>query len=137
MQYKNILPIIVVGGLASCTTAQTNTDREEMTVAFQFIDKNDNNLLDLDEFSSVMKQAFREDMSEEFVKADSDNSKSISFGEAKEMGASRVEFQEADENQNGTINLDELISREVKSTFIDSDLNHDNVLDFSEFEQLE
>ncbi len=134
MQYKKLFPIIYVAILASCTATST---KNEARTAFNFIDKNTDNLISLNEFSSVMRQAAYSEISEEFLDADSDNSNTLSLDEVKAFGASQADFQEADKNQSGNIDLDEFVNKEIKETFIEGDLNHDNALDFSEFNRLE
>ncbi len=108
---------------------------EDARNEFDFFDQNRNGSITFDEFFVVMMHQQARNISHEFSEADQDKSHTITFDEAEKFEISFDEYDQADKDQNGEVDMEEFFSVIMNSAFKNTDLNHNNSVDFLEFQQ--
>lgn len=129
--------IYLVKIIALLFGAQTTTCwANNVTDEFDTFDLNNNGEITFSELSTAMMRENGKSINDEFIEGDQDNNKLLSFSEAQKLGGSHKEYQQADKNNNGQIDLQEFTQamlRGLRDMFDETDLNHDNIVVFSEF----
>jgi hypothetical protein len=109
---------------------------DESRSEFDFFDQNRNGAITFDEFFVVMMHKQARNISFEFSQADRDRSHTITFEEAGIFDISFDEYDQADKDQSSEVDLQEFFSATMNTAFKDADLNHNNTVDFLEFQQV-
>ncbi len=99
-------------------------------------DESRNGAITYDEFFVVMMHKQARNIGFEFSEADRDKSQTITFDEAVIFNITFDEYNQADKDQSGEVNLQEFFSATMSTAFKDADLNHNNTVDFLEFQQV-
>ncbi len=128
---RSLLISLTLFTMVGSATAENARDE------FDFFDQNRNGAITFDEFFVVMMHRQARNFSYEFSEADRDNSKTITFEEAERFEITFGEYEQADKDHSGEVDMEEFISATMNSIFRDADLNHNNTVDYSEFKQVQ
>ncbi len=131
LNYKTLIFCFILLVVAQHVSAED--DRNE----FNFFDQNRNGAITFDEFFVVMMHQQARNISHEFSEADQDKSHTITFDEAEKFEISFDEYDQADKDQSGEVDMQEFFSVMMNSAFNDADLNHNNTVEYSEFQQVQ
>ncbi len=109
-------------------------DQNDMLVdEFNFIDQNRSDTVDFNEFYAFMMDSDIRMLQLEFKQADRNKDRLLSFDEANQFDATLEEFDLADEDRSGHVDLEEFASFTLHSMFNSADVNRDQYVDLPEF----
>ena len=100
---------------------------------FNHIDQNQNSSINFNEFYAFMMAKNRAEIHEEFNSADSNKNTLISFEESDTFDITLEEFERVDKDKSSFVNFDEFSTAFLRYMFQETDVNHDNKIEFSEF----
>jgi len=103
---------------------------------FSSFDIDGSDEVSFNEFYIVMLSENGKELYDEFLNGDDDKNGLLTFSEVGEFDVTREEYQQADKDNNGKVDLHEFISAMLHDMFNEADLNHDNVMVFSEFKKV-
>ena len=123
-------------GLALLFGAHSVCYADNAKSEFSAFDLNENNTVSFNEFYIVMMGKNGEGIYQEFLRADENKNGLIAFNEADDFDATREEYQHADTDNSGQVDLHEFIRAMLRDVFDEADLDHNNEILFSEFKKV-
>lgn len=127
------ISLLISPNYAFAEMPNTEAVSNELWGVFNHIDQNKNASLNFNEFYAFMMAKNRAEIHEEFNSADSNKNTLISFEESDTFDITFEEFERVDKDQSGFVNFDEFSTAFLRYMFQETDVNHDNKIEFSEF----